>query len=394
MSIKIHHGPDGTYKTSGAIKDDILKVIKTGRLLITNVRGFSKENAIAVLGEKNVHADFDVVHIDTEVQDGRDRMARFFHWAPNGAFFVIDEVQRIFPPKWTEKDLKLLDLPYEQDDLPEEKRRPENFHVAWDMQRHYNWDFVFTTTNIAKVHTAMRQMAKVGVRHVNLGIWRFYKTVEHDAESNGKTAATQTNIKLFNYVPSKIFDLYASTKTGEFENVEPRAAFYKDPKILAILLFICGLLIYSSTREASIVDRMVGQDESSSQTVETDKVRPDKNRDTLPNSNGTKRTAKGSVDITDVPIAYLKQFDSIYLTGLVVSPDTFDAFFTATVRDNEFSLSSQHLRSIGFKLVLISDCLVQLTYRDYTNYYVCKPRQINNDPPESNLAEKISDNVI
>ncbi|MCP4984978.1 MAG: zona occludens toxin, partial [Colwellia sp.] len=98
MGIKIHHGPDGTFKTSGAIKDDILPVIKNGRTLVTNVRGFSRENAVKVLGRKKVHKDFKVIFVDTEVQEGRDKLARFFHWAPKGAFFVVDEVQRIFKP--------------------------------------------------------------------------------------------------------------------------------------------------------------------------------------------------------------------------------------------------------------------------------------------------------
>ncbi|CAA6825051.1 MAG: Unknown protein [uncultured Thiotrichaceae bacterium] len=39
MSIKIHHGPPGTSKTSDVIANDLPKVVDEGRLLITNIHG-------------------------------------------------------------------------------------------------------------------------------------------------------------------------------------------------------------------------------------------------------------------------------------------------------------------------------------------------------------------
>lgn len=48
MSIKIHHGPNGSYKTSGAIQDDAVPALKDGRVIITNVRGFTLERAYQV----------------------------------------------------------------------------------------------------------------------------------------------------------------------------------------------------------------------------------------------------------------------------------------------------------------------------------------------------------
>ena len=248
MGIKIHHGPDGTFKTSGAIKDDIIPIIKSGRVLVTNVRGFSRDNAVKVLGRKQVHKNFKVIFIDTENTVGREKLARFFNWAPNGAFFVIDEVQRIFKPKWREKDLDELSVYVGSDKRTDEI--PEDIHTAWDMQRHYNWDFVFTTTSITKVRSEMKDMAKVAIRHINLGLWRFYKTVEHGADNKGTSASQQTNVKNFNYVPSKVFSLYASTKTGAFENSEPRTAFYKDSKVLGLLALLVCLWTYVLSKPA------------------------------------------------------------------------------------------------------------------------------------------------
>ncbi|HEJ4774917.1 TPA: hypothetical protein SMR50_006419, partial [Pseudomonas aeruginosa] len=49
MAIKIHHGPNGSYKTSGAIQDDLIPAIKKGRVIITNVRGLTRERIFQVM---------------------------------------------------------------------------------------------------------------------------------------------------------------------------------------------------------------------------------------------------------------------------------------------------------------------------------------------------------
>ncbi|MVD25636.1 zonular occludens toxin, partial [Vibrio cholerae] len=43
MSIFIHHGAPGSYKTSGALWLRLLPAIKSGRHIITNVRGLNLE---------------------------------------------------------------------------------------------------------------------------------------------------------------------------------------------------------------------------------------------------------------------------------------------------------------------------------------------------------------
>ncbi|MCC2604091.1 zonular occludens toxin domain-containing protein [Planctobacterium marinum] len=389
MSIKIHHGPDGTFKTSGAIKDDILKIIKTGRTLITNVRGFSRENTVRVLGEDAVHPDFQVIHIDTDVQAGRDKLARFFHWAPKGAFFVIDEVQRIFPPKWTEKDLRLLDYPENQDHLPETDRRPETIHVAWDMQRHYNWDFVFTTTNIKKVHEMARVMAKVAVRHVNMGLWRFYKTVEHDSESNGKTAASITTVRFWQYVPKKIFELYASTITGDHNNIEPRTPFYKNPKILGMLVFLVCLWGYLLSKPApKAMGGSSGQTEQKQPGSKGAQVSGKSDRAsvarTVSDNSGNKPTAE-TVLITKLQQQYLQQYDAIYFSGYTKTSNSIDGVFTAIKNGTEQAFTTDDLKALGISFLLRSECLVQLNYGEHVAFYTCPPKEIQEPLQETSI---------
>lgn len=119
MSIKIHHGPPGSYKTSGAVGDDFVQAVLAGRTIITNVRGLSdRQNVIDVLSNakkwgrnrfKAVPDSFDLIWIDTELEAGRDRLSRFFQWAPHGAFLLIDEAQTIWLKEWTTKELHKFD---------------------------------------------------------------------------------------------------------------------------------------------------------------------------------------------------------------------------------------------------------------------------------------------
>jgi len=359
MGIKIHHGPDGTFKTSGAIKDDIIPLIKSGRTLVTNVRGFSKENAIKVLGRKKVHKDFKVIFVDTEVQAGRDKMARFFHWAPHGAFFVIDEVQRIFKPKWREADIKKLDYPggAEQAKIDD---RPEDMDVAWDMQRHYNWDFVFTTTTITKVRPEMKDMAKVAIRHYNLGIWRFYKTVEHATDSRGTSKSSQGTVKLFNYVPSQIFKLYSSTKTGAFTNSEPRTPFYRDPKILGMLVFLFFFWTYLLSKP--VPKAIGGADDKNNVEVKevVSKVVTSSNQVSSKGSHSSIGADANNASVNkfhsqDVSLDLMGMQD-IAITGSVENGRNSEYAFIASYNGERINISSFELEEFGYTVEFKKPC--------------------------------------
>ncbi|ELV7509731.1 zona occludens toxin [Aeromonas veronii] len=254
MSIKIHHGAPGSYKSSGAIFTDVLPAIKAGRYIITNVRGFTAERCREVLG-KAVPDSFEVTYIETESQSGRDHLARFYHWAPKGAFFLVDEVQRVFPPAWRQSDLDRLDYP-SGPDAAKADGRPETIDVAFDMHRHHNWDFVFTTPNIKKVHSVIRAAAETAIRHTNmkiLGFGKRYKTVLHLADNSGSSISDVLQAKPFNKVPDYVFKLYDSTTTGKVTDTIAGSSILRDPKILFFMVFI-GLCIFFGFIKPDYID--------------------------------------------------------------------------------------------------------------------------------------------
>lgn len=254
MSIKIHHGAPGSYKSSGAIHTDVLPAIKAGRHIITNVRGFTAERCKEVLG-KAVPDTFEVTYIETESQEGRDHLARFYHWAPKGAFFLVDEVQRVFPPAWRQSDLDRLAYPGGPEQAKQDGR-PETIDVAFDMHRHHNWDFVFTTPNISKVHSVIRAPAETAIRHTNmavLGIGGRYKTVLHLSDNSGTSASHVLQAKPFNKVPKYVFKLYDSTTTGKVSDTVAGSSILRDPKIL-FFLGIMGFCIFFGFIKPEYID--------------------------------------------------------------------------------------------------------------------------------------------
>jgi zona occludens toxin len=254
MSIKIHHGAPGSYKSSGAIHTDVMPAIKAGRHIVTNVRGFTAERCREVLG-KAVPDDFEVTYIETESQEGRDHFARFYHWAPKGVFFLVDEVQRIFPPSWRQSDLDRLDYPGGPD-VAKNDGRPETIDVAFDMHRHHNWDFVFTTPNIKKVHQVIRAAAETAIRHTNmaiLGIGGRYKTVLHLSDNSGSSMSDVLQAKPFNKVPKYVFKLYDSTTTGKVSDTIAGSSILRDPKIL-FFLAVWGLCVFFGFIKPEYID--------------------------------------------------------------------------------------------------------------------------------------------
>ncbi|WP_413165521.1 zonular occludens toxin family protein [Aeromonas salmonicida] len=254
MSIKIHHGAPGSYKSSGAIHTDVIPAIKAGRHIVTNVRGFTAERCREVLG-KAVPDDFQVTYIETESQEGRDHFARFYHWAPKGVFFLVDEVQRIFPPSWRQTDLDRLDYPGGPD-AAKNDGRPETIDVAFDMHRHHNWDFVFTTPNIKKVHQVIRAAAETAIRHTNmaiLGIGGRYKTVLHLSDNSGSSMSDVLQAKPFNKVPKYVFKLYDSTTTGKVSDTIAGSSVLRDPKIL-LFLAVWGFCVFFGFIKPEYID--------------------------------------------------------------------------------------------------------------------------------------------
>lgn len=254
MPIKIHHGPPGSYKTAGALADDFLREAKAGRVIVTNVRGLSRERTLEQFPD--LPPSFDVIHVDDKTSEGRKKWATWFHWMPHGAFIFLDEVQDLWPKSWREADIRKLDYPGGVDQATKDDR-PKDWEQALDKHRHYNWDMTLTTPSYAKVRDDVKGIADMAYKHKNLALvgWTGrYIEGAHMADDTGKNANDFISIGN-KKVPKYVFTLYDSTQTGIVSDTKSGVPLWKNPRVLLILGILVACVAYVASKP---VPKIVG----------------------------------------------------------------------------------------------------------------------------------------
>lgn len=256
MSIKIHHGPPGSYKTAGAMGDDFLREARAGRVIVTNVRGVTRHR---VLDEfPDLPDSFDVIQLGDKTNEEREKWARWFHWVPKGAFIFIDEVQDIWPKSWRPAELQALDYPGGVDQAGIDDR-PKDWNQAFDKHRHWNWDLVLTTPSYKKVRDDVKGAAEGAYKHKNLalvGIKGRYIEGFHMADDDGGSASQFLSVN-HKKVPPYVFKLYDSTATGQITDTKSGLSLLKNPRVALLLFILLAIGGYVATRP---VPKLLGGD--------------------------------------------------------------------------------------------------------------------------------------
>lgn len=232
MSIKIHHGAPGSYKTAGAVTDDLIPALKAGRSLVTNVRGINLD----VLHEHfDLPDTFELHWVDTTTSEGREKAGKWFRWAPIGALIFFDEAQSIFPKRWRDSDLEKFSIPLEQ---AKEENRPANWWDAWDMHRHYNWDVILTTPDISKIRQDIRDASELAYKHKNQGLYGVlfkgsYLEGIHSKDNDGSSKSHFLNVRHRRILNDALtWKLYQSTTTGEVQDTIAGFSLFSSPRLV------------------------------------------------------------------------------------------------------------------------------------------------------------------
>jgi zona occludens toxin len=248
MTTAIIHGDPGSYKTSTLISDYLVPAIKQGRHVVTNIRGVKTVDDIAEIYGFELPDTSQITLVEFN-EAGFGRMARFFHWVPEGALILMDEGQRVYPTRL--RDFKEYDFTN-----PDDEKRPRTVEDAFDSHRHMNWDIYISTPNINKIHKEIRAVAEYGFRHKNMAtVFSFmkgrYKRVTHIAENSGAAIGHAISASL-RKIDKRAFDVYQSTATGQTKDSAASFSFFKQPKVLLVLCIIgysiwnMGSTIYSA----------------------------------------------------------------------------------------------------------------------------------------------------
>jgi len=232
MTTAIVHGDPGSYKTSSLVNDYLVPAVKSGRVVVTNIRGVKTPQEISEIYKFPLHPDSQIITVDFN-EEGFKLIARFFHWAPLGALILMDEGQRVYPTRLRN---------FNEFDNSSNDGRPKTVEDAFDSHRHMNWDIYISTPNISKIHKEIRAVAEFGFRHKNLAtVFSFlngrYKRVVHNAENSGAALSNVISSTL-KKMDKRCFDVYESTATGKTKDVASSVSLFKQPKVILLLLVI------------------------------------------------------------------------------------------------------------------------------------------------------------
>jgi len=389
LSVKIHHGPPGAYKTSGAVQEDFVQAVQKGRFVVTNIRGlFDKKQIVKVLKKNAKLTDeaarrFQIINLDTSREINRERMRRFFHWAPRGTYFLLDEINTIYPKTWRESQLSQYDYPGGVDNATS-KGRAANVTEAFEMHRHYNYDFSVTTPSITKVHEIIKTIAEVSFLHQNkatIGLAGSYWEIMHYADNTGRGRGDQL-MHSSKKIKKWVFDLYKSTATGEVSDSIAGRNVFNQPKVWAFSVFVLAFLIYavravtrlvSGEEEIELAESSQGQQIPDQTPVQAQNqtpspTPPSQGNSGLPSRNGVQVRAPVGQKLDFVEQMLAKNI--VYVGSIYAGQHLLEIEGTTV----EFKIMEKE----GAKIREVAKCIYVLKYKKSEQLIMCP--QTNEDP--------------
>jgi len=374
MAIKIHHGPNGSYKTSGAIQDDLIPALKAGRHIITNIRGLTRERVFQVFPD--LPSSVEIENLDLEDLDDLEKMRTFPQWAPRGAFIIFDETQLIFLKSWREADLRKFDYPGGSK-AAKEADRPINWLDGWTRHRHWNWDIILTTPNIGYIREDIRLTAEKAYLHSNLaviGINGRYKESQHAATEN--KPAVKGSLVSIKKINKGTFKLYESTATGTVSDTIAGKSLFRDPKVLLFLALPAIVLGNFLLGDGFSFSQSEDDPASAVQPVADGSPGASDDSELHPSPAGRPSTVPVSRQQNHQPadVGHPFQGHTIQIrASLVGQKDRIRLYLFNVVSPTgeRFQINSQQIGQSGYRLSETADCSVRLTYGEWSVYAVC-----------------------
>lgn len=364
MAIKIHWGSNGSYKTAGAVMDDIIPAILEGRTIITNIRGLTSDRALKVFPD--APNSLEIINLDLDSVDGLSRCRNWFMWAPKGALIVFDEAQLVFLKSWREKDLAAFDYPGGIEEAAKADR-PSSFLDAFTRHRHFNWDVVLTTPNIKMIHSNIRETTETAFKHTNYALLGpifkkligDYKEVFHDAQLN---QPAPKSIQRNRRISKKVFKLYDSTSTGVIKDTRAGTSVFASIPLL-IGLFVCISAIAYSVLSGGYGDLLSKSEAPSSFPIQsnTSQVISVSDDSTGRVQHDTVDHLESFISLYDIKISGHSNINNTFVYHLMLFKDGFEPLI----------YTSSELEGIGFDLEFFNDCFAVLTYKTFKKSIPC-----------------------
>lgn len=399
MSLKIYHGAPGSYKTSGAVWNDFVPAVFEGRHIVTNVRGLSDpDKVISVLSsvkefkKKEIPDSFKLIYIDTTESENLEKIRRWFHWIPDGALLLLDEIQMIYPKSITATQFKQFDYEGGLDAATAAGRFP-TLALALEQHRHKNWDIVVTTPSIKLVHPVVRAVAETAFKHINNAIkTKLLKGTYNEAFHLASQPGSKADIYVVRKrrIPKWVFQLYQSTATGQVTDTQAGGSVLSDPR-LAMMIGVIALAV-TFVFYNGIPSLFTGSTHATNANLESNQqalAATPQTHSPAPHTafSGTGQTTNpNSPHVVNVPrptlqpdpfwLADLKKADTVYLNSLYYHGKKPFYLIRVESKKGAYTYDQKELFDLGINVKIVNKCLFKLKYQDFEMIVTCPPLQI------------------
>lgn len=399
MSLKIYHGAPGSYKTSGAVWNDFVPAVFAGRHIVTNVRGLSDpDKVISVLSgvkefkKKDIPDSFKLTYIDTTESENLEKLRRWFHWVPEGALLLLDEIQEIYPKSITATQFKQFDYEGGLDAATAAGCFP-TLALALEKHRHKNWDIVVTTPSIKLVHPVVRAVAETAFKHINNAIkTKLLKGTYNEAFHLASQPGSKADIYVVRKrrIPKWVFQLYQSTATGQVTDTQAGGSVFSDPRLAMMIGVILLALVFVFYNGLPSIFK--GAPDATDPNPETDQQTPaiPSQTDTLsPQTTGAQPSKTANPhrpDVATLPrttlqpdpfwLTDLKKAETVYLTSLYYHGKKPYYVIRIESKKGFYVYDQKELFDLGINVKIVNKCLFKLQYQDFEMIVTCPPLEI------------------
>jgi len=364
-------GRPGGGKSYEAVKNHILPILKEGRKVITNLP-LNVEHIKHTLGHQAVEL---VTVVDGKFHNFGDtdrpfsKAAHFLQYEGwqndkgQGPAFFIDECHLPMPAGSTQKEL--LEL--------------------LSMHRHYVFDIYLISQDFRKIHRDILAMIEINYRCIKktaLGRTDAYiMKVCQGGYSNSEVVNTyerEYEPWVFEYYKSHTKTNAAKVEEALTQDIKP---WWKQKKVITGAVFVpIGLFILVSGVSNFISGTQPKEAPKTTQKAQQNAPQPQNATQATPTHQPpTQNAAKAQ----PVKRQYSHEADhplkavTLHIAGMYRDHNEKKAWFTIAVNGQAINeIDSVDLMMAGYKVQILSDCIVRLRYDDYENYVICDSPQI------------------
>ncbi|WP_429065827.1 zonular occludens toxin domain-containing protein [Aeromonas veronii] len=427
MATIIRHGPNGSYKSAMAVWFDLVPALREGRICITNVEGLSPLNEIEErLGEKFPDSTR-LFRISSLTEKGLRLWRRFFHWAPCGAFILMDEIQDIYPEgSMKEEALNLQPIEVYEKHLPAgfvelfyevlDKLKPEHFdsshiddtgellfdergHIrypqtlngAFKRHRKFNWDIICCTPDITDVSRIVRGCAELAYAHSNKDSFiltrRSPRIYEHNPKQNGIPSPRDTVYR--KKVPLAVFKIYKSTQTGSNSKSGWARGPFSSPVLYIYLVLFFGFLFWALSDWSSSSSDTPSVAPSPGETVNSDSS----GKPAADNAQAGHPVATPVSNALDARQAvFVNPYEAlqVFITGSSLDTQGNGVVLLSLItKDGEYHTNNDELFAMGYAVRFIRYCQAQLLHVETgaSRLVHCQPSRYEQPKPTTEQPE-------